>query len=75
MFPKRFINYTLARVPRENDLGVLVTELHILNSSTNLHVKTVSYPCSRPWKPLGFETLRISHFLDDWLTDGSEVML
>jgi hypothetical protein len=43
MLPKRFINYILARVPRErgNVLGILVTELHILNSNMNLHVKTV----------------------------------
>jgi hypothetical protein len=43
MLPKRVINYRLARVPREtgNVLGLLVTELHILNSTMNLHVKGV----------------------------------
>jgi hypothetical protein len=43
MLPRRVINYRVARVPTEtgNVLGLLVTELHILDSTMNLHVKRV----------------------------------
>jgi hypothetical protein len=45
-------------------------------SLKTIYCKTVrmkgvgSYPCNRPWRPIGCETSRILHFLDNWLTDG-----
>jgi hypothetical protein len=33
-----------------------------------------NYPCNRPWRPIGCETLRLPHFLGNRFTDGSEVV-
>jgi hypothetical protein len=42
-----------------------------------LHTLTVrpNYPRNRPWRPLGCETSRFPHFLDNRLIDGDEVSL
>jgi hypothetical protein len=36
--------------------------------------KDVYYPHNRPWRPVGFEMLRIAHCLGNWLTDGGKVV-
>jgi hypothetical protein len=38
-------------------------------------LKRYSYPCNRPWRPVGCETSRFPHSLDNRLTDGAEVSL
>jgi hypothetical protein len=49
------------------------TEMHI-SRTTVKGEKGKAIPVTGHGGPLGCETSKVPHFLDDWLTDGGEVV-
>jgi hypothetical protein len=60
---KLFSSYLIKYLPQK----CFKSELKIL-------LRSISYPCNRPWSPQGCETLRLPHFLDNQLTDIGEAV-
>jgi hypothetical protein len=56
------------RKERHDVLNTHIHTKHIMKKRESKAIPVAS--CGGPW---GFETLRIPHFLDNQLTDGSEV--
>jgi hypothetical protein len=56
-----------------NQLMFPVLPTEASNAETNGYSENTC-PCNRPWRPIGFETSRFPHFLDDLFTDIGEVV-
>jgi hypothetical protein len=56
-------------------VNLLVSQFHIVFEKFSKHnIKGKAIPVTGREGPWGCETSRLSHFLDNWLTDGGEVV-